>query len=100
MANETVSKVDSADKAVRKYIEELNEFKTNTLSVLEELKKSVVKAGDDWFGAGYDNFRDYINSECAKVDKELEKVSSITSGLDSLAENYRKILAILNKTRS
>lgn len=100
MANETVSKVDSADKAVRKYIEELNEFKTNTLSVLDELKKSVAKAGDDWFGAGYDNFRDYINSECAKVDKGLEKVSSITSGLDSLAENYRKILAILNKTRS
>ena len=100
MANETVSKVDAADKAVRNYIEELNEFKGNTIDVLNELKRAVEKAGDDWFGTGYDIFKEYINGECAKVVKELEKVSSITSGLDSLAENYRKILAILNRTRS
>ncbi|MBR2371958.1 MAG: hypothetical protein IKA90_03710 [Clostridia bacterium] len=97
MAVDIKAKTEMLDKVVSEFAAQLEEYMKTMKSEITSINNAISTLGEGWQGSDYEVFCETMGERISTINGEMEKCKKLKEWLDNKAQEYRRMLDILNK---
>ncbi|MBQ9099645.1 MAG: hypothetical protein IJY50_09500 [Clostridia bacterium] len=90
------SKVEAIDSVVRRFSDDIDTFKTDVSSKIDEVDNALGRLSNVWEGTLQQNFDEKMRARQSQMRSALHRAGALKDKLDGIAAEMRAMLDILN----